>query len=160
MQESQKTPEQILLEGLVNTFNKSSSPEDFVGRIKSALTEAIAVPAASEVSSKSSAIVFGSHDKPNIEVTFSDAQEKAFERCYNAMSKKFPMKNADVESLQGALNDKSFFEEIKDALKLIANWLGEKLGKEWYKEESQDIKVRKSFKEMAAIKPEVKTKSL
>ena len=152
MQTSQKTPEQMLLEGLVNTFNRSSSSADFVEGIKRGLTEAVA----SQVSSGG----LDSHDKPNIEVTFSDAQEKAFERCYNAMSKKFPEKNVDVQSLEGALKDKSFFEEIKDALKLLVNWLGEKLGKEWYKEESQDIKVRKSFKEMAAIKPEVKTPSM
>ncbi len=104
MQTSQKTPEKMLLEGLVNTFNRSSSPEDFVEGIKRGLTEEAAK--ASIVSGGDEELgVSGSHDKPSTTVTFSDAQEKAFERCYNAMLKKFPEKNADVQSLEGALKD-------------------------------------------------------
>lgn len=144
----QANKEIMPLELLVRTFNESEKAEDFIAAIQRAAIEHNAREAV-QGSADSEPAALGP-------IEFSAEDRETFTKCFNAMSAKFPDKNVEVGQLAEALKDRSFYEQVKDTLKLIANWLGEKLGKEWYKEEAQEIRVRKSFKDFAQAKSDAK----
>jgi hypothetical protein len=145
----QANKDKLKLEFLVNTFNSSTTAEDFIGAIQEAAIELNA----SEAAAKSSGDLEAAEHAPT---EFSAKDKETFTKCFDAMSAKFPEKGIEVGQLAEALKDRNFYEQVKDTLKLIANWLGEKLGKEWYKEEAQEIRVRKSFKDFAQAKTDAK----
>ncbi len=148
----QANKDKLKLEFLVKTFNESETAEAFIGAIQKAAIEFNASEAA-----QSPADLEAAEHAPT---EFSAKDKETFTKCFDAMSAKFPEKSIEVGQLAEALKDRSFYEQVKDTLKLIANWLGEKLGKEWYKEEAQEIRtnsnIKKSFKDFAQAKTDAK----
>jgi hypothetical protein len=138
--------DKLKLEFLVRTFNESESAEDFI----------VAIQAATIKLNASEAV--DSEVTPLATIEFSAEDKETFTKCFDAMSAKFPEKNVTIEQLAKALKDKdrNFFQPVIDFFKLIVNLLGEKFGQEWYKEEAQEIRVRKSFKDFAQAKTDAK----